>query len=650
MSEVKKGLVYTNEKCVACNKCISVCPVLSANRAVVDDNGKQVIYVDGEACISCGACFDACKHGARSFNDDTERFFEDLKKGTKITLLLAPAFMANYPKEYEKYLGILKAAGANRIISVSFGADITTWAYLNYITSKKFYGGISQPCPAIVGYIEKYMPTLIPKLMPVHSPMMCSAIYAKKYMGINDKLAFISPCIAKKNEIDDPNCGGYISYNVTFEHLVKYIKKHKMSGGNLAKDEIEYGLGSVYPMPGGLKENVYWFLGDEVFIRQAEGEKHMYEYLQDYKKRIDEKKELPFMVDALNCARGCLYGTGVEEEKAEGDDTLMNLWAIREKSKAKKGTWGKNLTPAKRFAKLNEQFKGLRLEDFIRKYTDRSAKHKMDEPSKTELMNIFADMQKDTDAKRCIDCSACGYDSCKEMVIAIHNGLNHKENCVQFEKDLAEHETRIAKELSEEIKLETEEKLKKAARADEIMGEISEDFDIMMNSLEGLSQGNEGNAIESTEISYKMCDIANTSAEMMELFKQVAEFLTMIESNNEAIFGIASQTNLLSLNASIEAARAGEAGRGFAVVAEQIKTLSDSSRSAAQDSGQNSVEIRKFMEDLAAQADKLAQLVQQVNDRVSNFAASTEEISASSKVVEEMSKKVQEKLKELVEV
>lgn len=650
MLDLTKGLVYTNENCVACNKCISVCPVLGANYAIVDEHGKAIVKVDGNACIGCGSCFDACKHGARSFNDDTERFFEDLKKGQKITLLLAPAFMANYPDEYEKYLGILKTAGANRIISVSFGADITTWAYLNYITSYKFYGGISQPCPAVVGYIEKYMPKLISKLVPVHSPMMCSAIYAKKYMGINDKLAFISPCIAKKNEIDDPNCGGYISYNVTFEHLVRYIKKNKMTGSALAKDEIEYGLGSVYPMPGGLKENVNWFLGDEVFIRQMEGEKHMYEYLHDYQKRIDDKKELPFMVDALNCARGCLYGTGVEAGKAEGDDTLMNLWSIRENSKAKTGTWGKNLTPAKRFAKLNAQFKKLRLEDFIRKYTDKSAKYKLKEPSQAELMEIFTEMHKTSEAQRCIDCSACGYDNCNNMVLAIYNKINHKENCVHYAKDVAEQGTIFATELTDTVKREAEEKLIRAEKVGEIMKEISDDFDTMMNSLEGLSQGNEGNAEESTELSHDMSDIAKTSEEMLALFNRVTEFLAMIEANNDAIFGIASQTNLLSLNASIEAARAGEAGRGFAVVAEQIKTLSESSRSAAQDSSQNSVEIRNFMEGLTESVNKLSRLVGQVNDRVSNFAASTEEISASSKVVEEMSRHVQDKLQKIVNV
>ena len=153
-------------------------------------------------------------------------------------------------------------------------------------------------------------------------------------MKITDKLAFISPCIAKKSEISDPNTHGYVSYNLTFEHFMKYVRKHQISGNDV-RDEIEYGLGSVYPMPGGLKENVYWFCGEDVFIRQVEGEKHAYDFLQDYKKRVQRNAPLPFMVDILNCDKGCIYGTGIEEEKSNSEDTYYALQKIKKKCKKK---------------------------------------------------------------------------------------------------------------------------------------------------------------------------------------------------------------------------------------------------------------------------------------------------------------------------
>lgn len=435
------SLIYTNEKCVGCKKCISVCPVLTANQAVWE-NGKTKILVNGNQCVACGACFDACAHNARAYYDDTERFFEDLKNGEKISLLIAPAFMANYPLEYAKVLGGLKNLGANRIISVSFGADITTWGYIKYMTEHDFAGGISQPCPAIVGYIEKYIPELIPKLFPIHSPLMCGAIYAKKYMKIADKLAFISPCIAKKKEIEDPECAGYVSYNVTFDNLMQYVREHNISGPD-AEDEIEYGLGSVYPMPGGLKENIYWFCGEDVFIRQIGGEKRAYELLEDYKKRVLDGKELPFMVDALNCEKGCIYGTGIEGKKNESEDILYEIQRIKHASK-KNGNghaFSRDLSPKQRLDMLNESFKELDINDFIRNYTDMSEGRKIARPSDAELNDIFMSMEKDTKEKQNVDCSACGYNTCRDMATAIYNGCNSINNCIQFVQAEVERES-----------------------------------------------------------------------------------------------------------------------------------------------------------------------------------------------------------------
>ncbi len=112
-----------------------------------------------------------------------------------------------------------------------------------------------------------------------------------------------------------------------------------------------------------------------------------------------------------------------------------------------------------------------------------------------------------------------------------------------------------------------------------------------------------GKMKEASEVSSKsLASLQDSSSEMTAKIDEISktiqatqEAVSSINDKVEGITSIATQTNLLSLNASIEAARAGEAGKGFAVVAEEIGQLADNSKDMAD-------EIRKEMDVLLEQA------------------------------------------------
>lgn len=116
---------------------------------------------------------------------------------------------------------------------------------------------------------------------------------------------------------------------------------------------------------------------------------------------------------------------------------------------------------------------------------------------------------------------------------------------------------------------------------------------------------------------------------MVDVIGRINDTSKQIENIISEIEDIASQTNLLSLNAAIEAARAGEAGKGFAVVAEQIRSLSEQSAKAA-------VDTRQLIESAIAVSNEGNEAAERVSTSIEKVINGMKEVADSSQKLSEI--------------
>lgn len=194
------------------------------------------------------------------------------------------------------------------------------------------------------------------------------------------------------------------------------------------------------------------------------------------------------------------------------------------------------------------------------------------------------------------------------------------------------------------------------------------------NSIEIINEGNSelasrtkeinqitiemGNVIEQTSLHVEELDAAtlnmqNSNGEVVNIFRElIAEnyntekcieeiSLNTMETNQatreiqqaiDIIDNIATNTNLLSLNASIEAARAGEAGKGFAVVAGQIRALAEQSRQSAE-------KIGKIIQTLEEKSNRSVDNIKTVQDA---FKKQTQSLEETNSLMEQTNNLIQD--------
>ncbi len=617
-------VIIDQTKCTGCNACIRSCPVPTANRYDGD-----VVHINTDECIQCGECIKSCTHGARDYVDDIEIFMQEIKKGN-VSLIVAPAVKTAFEGRWRHVLQWLKEQGVKDVYDVSFGADICTYLHVKYVKENPNAKIISQPCAAIINYAEKHKNELFPSLSPIHSPMLCSAVYVRKYLGSNDTLVGLSPCIAKVDEFHNT---GYIKYNVTFRKLAEYIEKNniKLKTGH---SEFEFSDvrgfdGAFYPIPGGLKECLRVLVPD-LSVTTSEGVQKVYEDLDHY---LEAKKDhLPTVYDVLSCEYGCNSGVGAREDFNSFDAYSVMMGA--------KGFAAKQ-SAGKRFHR--GIFRKLKMEDFIRGYTDRRVSEL---PTEKEIAAVFAQMGKRTKAEQTYDCHACGYKSCRDMAIAIHSGNNTPINCIQYEKaHLKELQERTEQEHTELTQAVFEIKSALASLQTKV-------FPIAENTEEHLSQ-NSQIVDEMNSLSEQMNGIVDGIRDIGASVRDISANMDAYERIMRSLRDVAEQTHILAINASIEAARVGgAAGKSFAVVANDVRDLAMKSNATVKNAEVNTKnilasikQIHEVTASITAKADNTRCSADNTKTAMGKIRAGSEDISSNvqevSAIVEELNSMVE---------
>lgn len=421
-------IVVKPEKCVGCNACVRSCPAPEANITKMLEDGRYITNVNADKCIACGQCIKVCTHGARDYIDDTRICMQRLEKD-KTIILVSPAIRTALPNHWVGILDWFKSKGCV-IYDIALGADICTWAHLKVMQDQRRIKYISQQCAAVVKYIEAYQPSILKNLSPIHSPIGCTVAYIKKYLRRTNPIAVLTPCLAQKNEFIET---GLVEYSVTFKKLMEYFDANGIVLHTNSEDEYEYRfddmqgqLGVAYIRPDGFKDNLH--LHDpELNIYTSEGVNKVYSDIDAYANTKDSNR--PEIMDVISCEYGCAMGPAAEIKSSPF--TVMGLVRnLETEAKKRRKTSVFRQTEDKLFKKFDEE---LQVEDFMR---INKAQTPSPIPSDAQLDTVFKMMGKETDADKCYDCRACGYNSCREMATAICRGLNSPNNCIIRSKDI----------------------------------------------------------------------------------------------------------------------------------------------------------------------------------------------------------------------
>jgi PAS domain S-box-containing protein len=405
-------VISTNlARCRDCYRCVRACPVKAIR---VKEGQAQVVP---ELCIACGNCVWVCPQKAKLVRDDRPEVKEALRSGRAVVASVAPSFPAYFNLSslvpMEESLRTLGFKGAEE---TAFGAQMVGLAHKDFVEQNPGrWPVITSSCPAIVNYIEKYFPDLIPHLAPIVSPMIAHGRWLRNLYGPEAYIVFIGPCIAKKDEMKDEPVSQVIDAALTFAELREWLEEEEVPF-----QVKETGLGSdqqsiarLFPIEGGLVGTAAMDtdrLASQIITATG------IEACQDVLSSMRKGQLKARLVELMACEGGCINGPVMRGQES----AFLSRQKVIEYSQRNQ-------------PKILPDPEGW--PDLKRSFLDESLP--APEFSEEQIRKVLELVEKYTPEDE-LNCNACGYPSCRDKAIATLRGMAEATMCIPYMRRRAE--------------------------------------------------------------------------------------------------------------------------------------------------------------------------------------------------------------------
>ena len=428
-------------KCRACYSCVRKCPVKA-----IHVRGNTVFpYIEENKCILCGTCIGTCAYNGLSYFDSKKNVKQLLNSSEKVVAICAPSIAGEFDDitDYRKFVKMIRLLGFSYVTEMAFGVDIIAEKFRK-LTQDDFNGKyyITSCCPSIVHLIEKIYPELIGNLMPYISPIAACSIVARKIYGDNLKVVHITPCLAAKKNVDRYTGLAKINEVLTFKELRELFNEFQISETFSEYSDFDepFGYkGSMFPISQGFLEatglDVSLLKGNTITIDGKSSVRAIKQFLEHY-------NIINHNFNIFIC-KGCIMGPGTSKDGEKYKRyALVKNYINKRLENFDVEKWIHYMDAHSNYKELNATF------------TNR--KYELPLPDEFEIKIALNRITKRNNNKE-VNCSACGFATCKELAYAIAQNTAIPEMCVTNAQIGNRETSHSSKKMAEELDMMKQE-------------------------------------------------------------------------------------------------------------------------------------------------------------------------------------------------